>query len=243
MKTLAIDIETSPNAAHVWDLWNQNIGINQLRESTRVICAATQFEGEPVEFFSEWDDGTDEMLLGIWARLDAADVIVHYNGQRFDVPHLNREFLQADFYPPSPYKQVDLYREVKKTFSFPSYKLAYVADALGIGQKVKHEGHELWIKVLAGDADARKRMQVYNEQDTKLLLPLYHHIRPWIPSPSYGAMTGDDVCPACGSADLQREGHAYTSTGKYQRYVCGECGKWSRSTYRTDATKITPVAA
>lgn len=243
MKTLAIDIETSPNAADLWGLWNQNIGINQLRDSSRVICAAAQWDGEDeVKFFSEWQD-RDEMLLGVWSLMDEADVIVHYNGQRFDVPHLNREFLQNDFYPPSPYKQVDLYREIKKTFSFPSYKLAYVAPALGVGEKVGHEGHDLWIKVLAGDRDARDRMKAYNCQDTALLLPLYHQVRPWIPTPSYGAMSGEDVCPACGSSDLTREGHAYTQTGKYQRYMCGQCGKWSRSTYRTDATKITPVAA
>lgn len=242
MRTLAIDIETSPNLADVWGLWNQNVGINQLRESTRMLCFAAQWEGQKrTEFYSEWGDGPD-MVRVARELLDEADVVVHYNGQRFDVPHLNRELILAGYDPPSPYKQVDLYREIKRAFSFPSYKLAYVAPALGVGEKVSTGGHELWIKVLAGDRSARKLMREYNCQDTALLIPLYHKVRAWVSTPAtYGSMSGKDVCPACGSDNLHREGHAYTLTGRYQRYVCNNCGKWSRATRRDMSTGITSV--
>jgi len=34
MQILLLDIETAPNTAHVWGLWNQNVSLNQLMESS-----------------------------------------------------------------------------------------------------------------------------------------------------------------------------------------------------------------
>jgi DNA polymerase elongation subunit (family B) len=244
VKVLAIDIETSPNLADVWSLWKQNVSLNQLRESSRMICFAAQWEGDKhATFFSEWTHGQEDMIEVAHELLNEADTVLHYNGQRFDVPHLNREMLQQGLKPPSPYKQIDLLREVKNTFQFPSYKLAYVAPALGVGEKMEHEGHELWVKVLARDKKARRTMADYNKQDVELLFPLYYKLRPWIGGPSHGALTGEDVCPSCGSDDLRREGHAFLLTGKYQRYQCRDCGTWSRGTRRVSGTNVTRIAS
>lgn len=246
MRKLAIDIETSPNLADVWGLWNNNVSLNQLRESSRMLCFAAQWEGSKrIQFYSEWGDGQEGMARAAHDLLSHADAIIHYNGQRFDVPHINRELLLAGHEPPSPYKQIDLYREVKSAFSFPSYKLEYVAKALGVGEKVGHEGHELWVKVMAGDKSARRKMREYNCRDVELLFPLYYKLRPWITVPNHGALTGEDLCPACGAENgkLRREGYALTLTGKYQRYQCRDCGTWSRGTRRVDSTSITRIAS
>lgn len=40
MRILTLDLETSPNIAHVWGLWQQNVSLNQLMESTQVISWA-----------------------------------------------------------------------------------------------------------------------------------------------------------------------------------------------------------
>lgn len=244
MKILAIDIETSPNLADVWGLWNNNVSLSQLRESQRMLCFAAQWEGESrVKFYSEWGDGQEEMAGMAHELLSEADAVIHYNGRRFDVPHLNREMLRHGFSPPSPYRQIDLYRETKDAFSFPSYKLEYVAKALEVGEKLEHEGHELWVKVLAGDRKAKAKMREYNMRDVELLFPLYYKLRPWIKGPNHGALTGEDVCPSCGSEDLRREGYAITLTGKYQRFQCRACGGWSRATHRQSATGVTRVAS
>lgn len=247
MKLLAIDIETSPNLADVWSLWKQNVSLNQLRESSQVLCFAAQFEGEQTEFYSTWKHGQGEMIAAAWRLLNEADAVIHYNGQRFDVPHLNREMLQEGHEPPAPYKQIDLLKQIRNNFAFPSYKLAYVAPALGVGEKVEHEGHELWVKVMAGDAAAQRKMEAYNRQDTELLFPLYYAVRPWIAGPNYGALhpeTGD-ACPACGADEshLRKEGYAFLLTGKYQRFQCRECGTWARSTHRVGGAEITRIAS
>src|SRR5690606_41747736 len=81
--------------------------------------------------------------------LSAADAVIHFNGQRFDIPHLNREFVEAGLTPPSPYSQIDLLKVVKKNFRFPSNKLDYVTKKLGLDHKVQNGGHQLSVKGMA----------------------------------------------------------------------------------------------
>lgn len=243
MRMLVIDIETRPNLAHVWGIWDQNVGLNQLLESAEMICFAAKWYGEPlVRFKSVFHDGQEAMVDGAWQLLDRADVVMHYNGKRFDVPHLNREFLQHGHTPPSPYKQIDLYQVVKRQFAFPSYKLAYVAPALGLEDKGKHEGHELWVKCMNGDKAAWGRMADYNRQDVLLTEQLYEALIPWIQNhPSHGAYTSADVCPNCGSEDLQHRGTTYTKVSSFVRLQCQSCGKWSRTSKREGRTGVTEV--
>lgn len=232
MKVLTLDIETSPNVADVWGLFNQNVSLSQLRESTRVICFAAKWRGEPkVEFRSEFHDGRDEMIRRAHALLDEAQVTVTYNGRSFDLPNLRREFLLAGLTPPSPTSDIDLYRVVKSRFRFASGKLDHVAQQLGLGAKAKHEGHELWVRCLAGDEKAWRRMAAYNRQDVRLTERLYERLIPWVKGhPHAGLMSGveEAVCPRCGSSRLQKRGFAYTPLGVYQQYACQGCGSWSR---------------
>lgn len=232
MKILLLDIESSPNTAHVWGLWQQNVSINQLMESSYVLCYAAKWYGEKeVMFDSVHQSRPKTMLKGIHGLLNDADAVVHYNGTKFDIPTLNKEFLLHSFNPPSPYKQIDLLRVVRSNFRFPSNKLDYVAQRLNLGKKHEHEGHELWVKCMNGDKDAWKRMEKYNIQDVVLLENLYGHLLPWIKShPNHNLFSDGHVCPNCSSSSLQRRGTAISSTGTYQRYQCRSCGTWSQST-------------
>ena len=245
MRILCIDIETSPNLAHVWSLWNQNVSLDQLRESGEVICFAAKWLGDPKRETAFWSllDGREYMVGAAAVLLDEADAVVHWNGKTFDIPHLNRAFLEGGLKPPAPFRQIDLCDVVKKQFRFPSNKLDYVAQRLGVGAKTRHEGHSLWVKCLEGDPAAWKRMERYNRQDVWLLEGLYDKLQPWIPGhPSHAAMDGKHVCPRCGSSRLQSRGTAYTLQSAYQRYQCLNCGGWSRSTKRTDGVTIREVA-
>jgi predicted PolB exonuclease-like 3'-5' exonuclease/predicted RNA-binding Zn-ribbon protein involved in translation (DUF1610 family) len=232
MKILLLDIESSPNTAHVWGLWQQNVSINQLMESSYVLCYAAKWLGEKeVKFDSVHQSRPKTMLKGIHGLLNDADAVVHYNGTKFDIPTLNKEFLLHNFNPPSPYKQIDLLRVVRSNFRFPSNKLDYVAQRLNLGKKHEHEGHELWVKCMNGDKDAWKRMEKYNIQDVVLLESLYGTLLPWIKShPNHNLFSDDHVCPNCSSSSLQRRGTAISATGTYQRYQCRSCGTWSQST-------------
>jgi hypothetical protein len=171
------------------------------------------------------------MLKGIYALLDIADAVVTYNGDKFDLPVLNKEFLLCGLNPPSPYKKIDLLRTVRRNFRFASNKLDHVSQQLGLGKKVDHEGFELWLKCMNKDADAWKKMEEYNVQDVILLEKLYHKLMPWIQShPNQNLFSDEHICPSCASPKIQKRGTSISSTGVYQRYQCRACGTWSQST-------------
>jgi DNA polymerase elongation subunit (family B) len=239
IKILLLDIETAPNLVYVWGIWQQNVAINQIEENGYVMCWAAKWLGEDKIMFDSVKKSGEENMLGRIHRLvEQADAIVHYNGAKFDLPTLNREWLRYGFNPPAPPKQIDLLQVCKRKFRFVSNKLDYVAQYLGLGSKMKHEGHELWTACMSGDKSAWKRMEDYNKQDVVLLEALYGRLLPWISGhPSHGAKDMINCCPKCGSENYQQRGFALTTTHKYRRYQCRDCGGWFRGT-RTVIPKL-----
>lgn len=238
---MTLDIETRPNLAYVWGLWDQNVGLNQLVESGELLCFAAKWHGQKnIIFYSTHHNGKEEMVRAAHELLSEADVVIHYNGDRFDLPHLNREFLEFGLEPPAPYASIDLLKAVKRKFRFPSNKLDYVVQKLNIGAKVSTGGFELWTQCLAGSDKAWNQMRKYNKHDVVVTEKLYDKLRPWVPShPSVGLYEGfADSCPACGSDVLHPRGRAYTSMGVYQRFVCDDCGKWSRGNKRIESSNL-----
>jgi DNA polymerase elongation subunit (family B) len=232
MKILLLDIETSPMTAYVWGIWDQNISPNHIIDSSNILCwAAKWLDEDEVMFDSVHNSKPKAMLKGIHVLLDEADAVVHYNGTKFDIPTLNKEFILHGYNPPSPYKQIDLLRVVRSNFRFPSNKLDYVSQRLGLGKKTEHAGMELWTKCMKGDNDAWKTMETYNIQDVVLLESLYGKMLPWIKThPNHNLYTSDVVCPTCSGHRLQKRGTAISSIGTYQRYQCKDCGSWSQGT-------------
>jgi len=242
LKILLIDIETSPNLAHVWGIWQQNVGLSQLLESSYTMCYSAKWLGnKDVYFDSVHRNDAKKMLEGVHAMLCEADAVVHYNGSKFDIPTLNKEFLVHKMPPPPPIKQIDLLRTVRSQFRFPSNKLDYVAQRLGLGKKKDHEGHILWVKCMNGDKKAWKTMEEYNIQDVILLEKLYNRLTPWIKTPLNKTIMMKDrdgfVCPTCSKPSLLSKGFRYTTTGAYQRYQCKACGAHS-----TDTRTVIPHA-
>lgn len=222
MKILLLDIETAPNVVHCWGLFNQNIAINQIVDAGYTLCWAAKWLGED-GIFSDTD------LQLVHAFLTSADAVITYNGDKFDLPTLNKEFIKAGLLPPAPYKKIDLYKTAKSQFKFASNKLDYVAQFLGVGEKLKHKGHDLWKECMAGDPEALKTLMEYNVQDVILLEKVYEKMKPWIKShANYSTYTGTLVCTNCGSMHYHSRGYAYTQAGKYQRFQCQDCGAWFR---------------
>jgi hypothetical protein len=244
MKILFLDIETAPNLAHVWGIWDENIPLDRLLESGYILCWAAKWQGsDEVLFSSRQLHSRKRMLKTMHALLNEADAVVHYNGKRFDIPWLNREFVLAGLTPPSPYKQVDLLETVKRQFKFPSNKLEYVVKALKLGEKMKHSGYSVWVGCMNGVAEAWEEMQAYNIQDTIILEKLYNVMLPWIKGHASHSVlneTGERVCPRCGGTHHQKRGFTYTAASKFQQYQCVDCKGWfkdntilNRKAYKT----------
>ena len=224
-RILVIDIETSPGLGYFWRIFDENIGIEQIVEPSRIICACFKWHGEAgVTFLSEWKDGSGPMLLGIHKALREADAVVTFNGDKFDLPRLNGEFIREGFDPLPPLTSIDL-RKTTKKLGLMSGKLDYVVQYYDIGKKLEHEGFKLWRKVLEGDEDAMARMERYNRKDVKLTAKLYRFLRPYMDNHPYIQPSG--MCSACGSDDLTHRGYRYTKTMQTERLQCKVCGKWN----------------
>lgn len=181
MKTLFLDIETTPMQVYAWGLFDQNISIDQIIKSTEMLCFGARWLGEKkVIFRSVHHDGKRAMLEDLHKLMDEADVLVGWNSAAFDHKHINREFLENGMLPPSTVKDLDLMSVTKANFLFPSNKLDYVAQKLDVGAKVKHSGFSLWLRCMDGDKKAWKEMKQYQIQDVNLLVDLYDILLPWL---------------------------------------------------------------
>ena len=229
-KILLLDIETAPNRAYVWGMWKQNINPDWIDANGYVLCWTAKWLGDSEVKFQRLKNKNHKALLyPIHRMLGEAQAVIHYNGSSFDIPTLNKEFLIHGFKPPSPYKQIDLLRTMREGFRFPSNKLDYICKTLSIGEKLRHEGPQLWLDCMDDKKDAWKRMEDYNRRDVVLLENLYTRMLPWIKGhPNRAAMSGDMVCPSCGSTDYRQDKTYLAVQLKYKRYSCGGCGGWFR---------------
>lgn len=257
MKILFLDIETAPNTVHVWGLRKQDVSIKQIINSGYTLCWAAKWQDKKTIIFSSLLETTKRrMLHKVHKLIDEADAIVHYNGTRFDIPKLNWEFLKCGLEPPSPHFNIDLYLACRKKFNATSLKLDFVVNELGLGGKVNHKGHQLWIDCmgLAGVTQQAYQkawglMKRYNKQDVTLIERLYIKLLPWISQhPNYNVYNDDGVtvCINCGSLKIQRRGLYRTRAGTYQRFCCNICGKWMRGRFtqlssETKETMLVPA--
>lgn len=237
-KVLFLDIETSPLLGQVWQLFDQNISLNQLEKDWFILAFATKWLGEKeITYFdsrNSKDIENDKPLLKeLWKLLDEADIVVGHNSNKFDIKKINARFVLNGMKPPSSYKKIDTLVLAKKHFNFTSNKLEYLADKLNVKyKKLKHakfQGHELWKQCLLGNMDAWAEMEKYNKNDVLALEELYDKLKPWDSTIDFNLYSDseENVCK-CGSTEFVKYGYAYLSAGKYQRYQCKSCGHETR---------------
>lgn len=228
-KILVIDIEWSPALAYVWRFWDENIQPDQLIDHGGMLCFCAHWHGsKEFMFFSKWEHGRVGMAQAALDLLNEADAVVHFNGDRYDMPKITGEILLAGLAPPPKVASIDLLKAVKK-FGFNMNRLAYIGPLLGVGGKMKHQGFNLWKDVLNGDAKAQNKMAKYCIQDVRMTAKLYDKIRPFITNHPV-LRTGLDTCPACASKKTQKRGFSYTRSFRIQRNQCTDCSHWFTTT-------------
>jgi hypothetical protein len=231
-KILFFDIETSPILAYTWDIWNQNISLNQIKQDWFVISWSAKWLGNKEIMYRDQRDAKDvsndkDLLESIWRLLDEADIVVTQNGRAFDQKKLYARFIINGMKPPSSFKHYDTKRMASKHFAFTSNKLEYLTDKLNTKyKKIKNSGFTLWTRCLNGDLKAWKEMERYNKHDVLALEELYLKLMAWEPEVNYSMYTDEEVFKcACGNDRLRSKGYSYTSVGKYKRFICINCGK------------------
>lgn len=236
---LFLDIELAPSKALVWGMFGVYIKPNQVVGDSYVLSWAAKWHGQDeVSYSSLGMTSKKGMLKEIYKLLNEAEVVVTYNGDRFDLKILNQEFMLQGWDPPKPYKSIDLLKTMKKNFRGVFNKLDYWLKKLDLQEKVENRGMSLWIDCMNKDPDAFAEMEEYNIGDVVSLEQLYDRVKPWITNlPNQSAITQSCVCPTCGTSKLQSRG--FTLTG-HRRFRC-ENGHWSQSTYIEKAKKFTKL--
>jgi hypothetical protein len=233
VRVLTLDIETKPAMSRHFGMFNQNFGLTQVVEPLALLSFGAKWLGDrDVLHYSDWVDGVDGMVAAAHRLLTEADVVVWYNGDGFDMKHLNWEFARLGMPRPRPYKTVDLLKVVRREFRPLSKKLDFVASQLGLGSKTKHDGFGLWMRVIEGDEKAQRLMETYCKQDVKLTEKLYLRLLPWLPSGvNLPLIAGNDSgCPICGGHQVKSEGDStFTALTEYALYSCKNCQVWYRS--------------
>jgi len=236
-KVLIFDIETAPILAHVWGLWENNVGLNQIKSDWHLLSWSAKWLYDPPSKIMYQDqrdapniEDDTKILQGIWELLDQADIVITQNGKNFDHRKLNARFLIAGFKPPSSYRHIDIKIITKRLFGFPSHKLEYMTSKVNKKyKKLKHEkfsGFELWSECLKGNLKAWKEMEKYNKYDVLALEELFWKVIPWDNSINFNTYHESFVTACkCGSTRIQKNGtDVHTNTGRFQRYRCGDCG-------------------
>lgn len=225
-RLLILDIETKPLVVASFGIRDQHITHKQIMERGGTICVGYKWYGEkPVHVLSDWEHGHDGMVRGTHALLEEADAVITYNGARFDIPKLMGEFVLAGLDPPPPPTQIDIYKAARK-LGWECNKLDYVAQLLGLGSKVKHEGLDMWLAVMAGDTKAQDKMARYCAGDIRLTERVYKRLLPYIPNHPHLGFTASHSCGACGSTRTQSRGVHRTKASYVQRIHCQACGSW-----------------
>lgn len=240
-KILVYDIETAPITAYVWGLYDQHTGLNQIKHDWHLIAWAAKWYGEPASKTMYMDNSNqrdvrdDKALVKKLAELlNQADIVITQNGEKFDIKKLNARAVINRLPPIKPCRSTDILKEGRKVFKFTSHKLEYVSDVLNEKyKKMKHDeypGFELWRAVLAGDKRAWEVMKQYTIHDVLATEEAYQKIQGWIRTQSMASFTDDARLRCkCGGTNLRPKGYARTDAGKYQIYLCRDCGRWPRS--------------
>lgn len=241
-KMLLLDIETAPIKAYTWGLYEQNISPVQIIDNAYMLSWSAKWFGKKGIMFDSIFNHKEEfknnpkndkkIAESIWPLMNEADIIIAHNGDNFDIKWLNTVFLKHQMKPVSSFKTIDTCKIGRAQFKFGSNKLEEMAKYLGVGQKIEHEGFPLWIKCMHGDEKAWKKMERYNKHDVKLLEAVYIKLRPSIKNHPNLSLYCDDINPICSGCSARnsfvKRGFAFTTTNKFQRYVCKKCGKWGR---------------
>ncbi len=223
-KILFIDIETRPILAHVWRLFDQNVGLNQIQEDWCILSYCAKWKGSDDVIYEDLQDAPDfeddaKLLGNLWKLLNEADIVVGQNSKRFDVKKINARLVLNGYPKPSTFRQIDTLNIAKAQFGFTSNKLQYMTDQLCTKYKKlehgKFAGHLLWSGCMKNDPEAWAEMKLYNINDVLSLEELYDILSSWDNTlPNFDVYV-DEILDM---SVWEEDGFHYSNVGKYKRY-------------------------
>lgn len=243
-KVLFYDIETTPLKVWTFRVGKQYVDSSQIVEGSRIDIISIGYC---------WNDGTRAKVLDWGFReknsepmirafdriLSQADIAIAYNGDRFDIKHINTQRMLYNLTPIGKVATDDPLKQVRKHFALPSNKLDYLSKILGMGGK--HKMHlQDWIDIVEGkDERALNRMIEYNKKDVEDLRDIYNRVMPYCaPKLNQSALQGTIACAHCGSHNIIKNGTRLRGLQRMQSYFCNDHGGFAgRVALKKDGTE------
>lgn len=240
LKILYFDIETAPTLGYLWHPAQGYVSPSQTLHEFFLLSWAAKWCGEKkihsaVVTPKEAKDQDDERIISLLADLVRdADVVVGHNMDRFDLARVNSRVMLLGLEPLGPVDTIDTLKLAKGNFGFVHNKLDWLAQQLGLGNKIKTD-FQLWKDCYFGSQKALNEMLRYNKEDVVLLEGVFEAMKPYVKSLRrlYEAdEEGQVICPTCGAEGEKNfiaRKYYRTKSGTYPQYQCVQCRRYHTS--------------
>ena len=236
------DLESSLMQGLHFGLWQQNISMRRVTKQTHLLSASFAFNDEEVQGFrltpEQVKTGDDfDLVCKVVEAVNNCDLMVTFNGKKFDVKLLNTRAIFWGLPPVKTPKHIDLFEQSKRVFKFPSNSMQNVSMYLGLEGKLATSGSSLWERCFEWwnrdeCEEALIEMVTYGDQDIVATRDLYKRFQGWMKGvPNLGTMTNEITlnktirCIHCGSDDIFPMGDkAYTAVSSFDLYRCANIG-------------------
>lgn len=233
-RILFLDLETAPSIVASFQRWNVNISpTSVIQEGGWLISASWKFKGDSsvtnvLATRHEAMQGSDSRLVSeLYSAINQADILVAYNGKRFDFPVIRTRGLINKLAPHKQVRLFDPYDTVKK-MKFNSNKMQSITKYLNIQEHKIDTNMQLWLDCLDGDETALRAMATYNDQDVEVLEQVYYDTLAYSTNhPNLNIYYDDDIkrCAVCASKDVKSTGNlVYNNNSSFEEYSCNSCG-------------------
>lgn len=228
-RILIWDVETSLMQVTTFGLFQDVRSHEAIVTDWHIICACWKWDDEEYidSVRKSGKDNDRYVCVKLRRILEKADILVHHNGDRFDLKKLNARLIYHGLDPLPPIPTVDTLKQARKIARFTSNRLDYLGKYLGFGGKVSTPPN-LWPAATNGCRKSIDEMVEYCKRDVELLGLVYNKLKPYMTGhPNVNLITdGTHSCPKCGSSRLQKRGFIFTRVSKKQRYQCLDCRSW-----------------
>lgn len=238
-KRLFWDIETSYNIVKSWRVgYNINLTPSDIIHERAIICLSYKWQHEDKVHTIRWKNGCDKNIIKEFIKIvSQADECVGHNLERFDQKWIMTRCIKHGILALPKYKIYDTLVKAKSKFNFNSNKLDYIAEFLGLGNKLKHRGMEMWDDIILRNCPlAMEEMVDYCEKDVLLTEEVYNKLVSYdLPTMHVGVMNGlsKGTSPFTGSSNISLHKTEVSALGTIKRIM--KCNDTNRYFYLSNS--------
>lgn len=236
-KIATIDIETYPAEVLMYGQTYEPV-IVKINRFQSILSMAykigdrkTKYIGlNTIKGYKKGDLDDKKLMLEILDVLKDVDIIIGQNSDEFDIKIIKERLMFHNL--PALSNNIITYdtkKLFKKVSRLPNNKLDTIGQFTGVGEKLKHQGVDLFISCGAGDEKAWRINERYNKKDVDLAYEALKKVLPYVKlSPSQTSFSKNLQCsnPTCLSKNVIKSKLRKVVGGWKQQYQCKKCGHY-----------------